>query len=163
MTIIGLIVLVNTKPMVAHYYHLITDNHKVYEDNILYKGISSSKDIEGEYKINVKYSELYAVGLLIKKNNLGLKGDKYDWLKNPPLKLKIEISKNNEIIYSNTVNKFKLMSLDKHGNLRYEFVQIPLKKCKDCILKIKLINVNLLEYENTKDIVYLYMAPTGYI
>jgi hypothetical protein len=86
-----------------------------------------------------------------------------DWIQNPPLKVKITITKNNNTIYEKIINRFRLMSLDRHGNLSYVFAHIPLKKCKNCILKIKLIDGNLLEYENSKNILYLYMRPTGYI
>jgi hypothetical protein len=60
------VILINNNPTIAHYYNLFSDS-KIYWDHTLYKAIAGSKDIEGQYKINIKYPELYAIGILKKK------------------------------------------------------------------------------------------------
>jgi len=159
-----LIYLYATNPKVRHYYHLFLDKNEIYNEKIIYKKLRNAKDLNGKYIFSINYPEIYTLGIEIKDNNLNLNGEKYNWIDNPPIRVKIEIiTKTKEIIYSEIINKFKTMSLTKNGNIQYDITHILLSKCKDCILNINLQSGDFLEYENTKDILNFYFSPSGYI
>lgn len=153
-----------TNPRVRHYYHLFMNKNSIYNEKIIYKKLRTAKDLNGNYVLSIKYPEIYALGIEIKHNKLNLNGEKYNWVDNPPLKIKIEIkNKNGKEIYSQVTKGFKTMGLLQNGNIQFDFVHIPLSTCKDCTLSVKLLSGNFLEYEDTEDMLYLYFSPTGYI
>ena len=145
-----------TNPRVRHYYHLFMNKNSIYNEKIIYKKLRTAKDLNGHYVLSIKYPEIYALGIEIKNNNLNNNGEKYNWIEHPPVQIRVEIkNENGKIIYLQVIKAFKTMSLLQNGNIQFDFIHIPLSSCKGCTLNVKLLSGNFLEYEDTKDILYL--------
>ena len=149
----------NTSAMFRHYYNLVTDAHATDDSPLIYKELRMAKDINGEYKFSCKYPELYEIGIGRKASNVDLKGDKYNWVENSPIRFKVDIiSKDGEVIFSEIINNFIL-----GGISRDVAALIPLSNCKDLVLHVKLIDGDFKEFENLNGLLYLYLSVSGYI
>lgn len=147
-------------PTFRHFYNLLLNKNEIYKTYIFRKSLSSARDLNGKYEFKIDMPELYAIGIEKKPQE---NKETSSWPEKLPINVSIKITTDSKkTIYHNIIQDNKIMSLSRSGVIRYVFDHIPLKPGK-YTLEVKLIKGDFLDLENTKNILFFYMRPTGFI